>query len=187
VRNGLVTVGSALLVGGLFLSLREHSRIWYTPFVVGGFLLLETVNGSNRFSVLKHTQYFLKLWLIFLGMTIAIETVGDQWLNLWFYPRLSGLAYVFHVLIIGYPFTGFFALELFVWLQSVPFVRRTQFVFLPVAAFIFAYVNEYPNTFAYEWRYGNWPLGEVLNIPILVPFLWVSLLFVVLFKPWFTI
>ena len=120
-------------------------------------------------------------------MTIAIEAVGDWWLNLWIYPRLARLAYVFHVLIIGYPFTGFFALELFAWLQSFSWVRKTQLAFLPVAAFLFAYLNEYPNTFAYEWRYANWPLGEFLNIPILVPFLWVALLFVVLFKPWFMI
>ena len=134
---------------------------------------------------MKHARRFFKLWVIFFGMTIAIEAIGGRWLSLWFYPRLGGLAYLFHVLIIGYPFTGFFALELFVWLQSFSWVKKTQPA-LPIVAFAFAYLNEYPNTFAYEWRYASWPVGEFLNIPILVPFLWVSLLFVVLFKDWFT-
>lgn len=101
--------------------------------------------------------------------------------RLWIYPYLSGLQYAFHVLLVGYPFTGFFALELFVWFQGFPSVRETQFVSLPVAAFIFAYLNEYPNTFAHEWKYVNWPIGEFLNVPILVPFLWVPLLFVLRF------
>ena len=56
-----------------------------------------------------------------------------------------------------------------------------------MAAFIFGYLNEYPNTFAYEWKYANWPLGEFLKIPILVSSLWVLLLFELFFKHWFTI
>ena len=54
-----------------------------------------------------------------------------------------------------------------------------------IAAFLFGYVNEYPNTFAHEWVYVNWPLGEVLGIPILVSILWVALLAVLLLKSFY--
>jgi hypothetical protein len=185
-RTVLALGGSVLVIGGLFLSIARHSTFWYSAFVVGGFLLLEAVNGSKGFSVLKHTEHFLKVWLIFFGLAIAIEVLGRLWLNLWSYPRLHGLQYVFHVLIVGYPFVGFFSLEFLVWLQSFSWVRRTQPKSLPVALFAFAYLNEIPNTFVCEWSYSNWPLGELLKIPVLVPFLWISLLFVVLYKPWFT-
>ena len=55
-------------------------------------------------------------------------------------------------------------------------------IILPIAAFLFGYLNEYPNIFAYEWKYINWSLGEFLGIPILVSLLWILLLVVILFK-----
>jgi len=178
----LIPTGFIIFLFGLYLALFQHSDIWYSVFLVGGFLLLEGINFQKGFSVLKNIKWFLLTWLIFIGITIVVEIIGNSWLNLWDYPTFSKLNYFIHVLIIGYAFTGFFGLEFFVLLQRYFPSRRAQIVILPIAAFLFGYLNEYPNTFAYEWKYINWSLGEFLGIPILVSLLWILLLIVIFFK-----
>lgn len=181
----LVFLGLVMFVLGLYLAFFQHSDIWYSVFLVGGFLFLEGINSQRGFSVLKNKKWFLLTWLIFIVITIAVEIVGNLWLNLWDYPTFNQLDYIIHVLIIGYPFSGFFGLEFFVLLQKCFSSRKAQIITLPVSAILFGYLNEFPNTFAYEWKYINWPGGEFLGISISVSFLWILLLFVILFKKHF--
>lgn len=178
----LVSVGLFLFVLGLYLAFFQHSDIWYSVFLVGGFLFLEGINYSKGFSVLKNRKLFLQTWLIFIVIAIVIEIIGNLWLNLWDYPTFNKLNYLIHVLVTGYVFTSFFGLEFFVLLQRIFKSKKSQIIILPVSAFLFGYLNEYPNIFAYEWKYINWPLGEFLGIPILVSLLWIVLLFVLFFK-----
>jgi hypothetical protein len=149
---------------------------------MGGFLLLEGINYQKGFSVLKNKKWFLLTWLIFMALTIFVEIIGNLWLNLWDYPTFNTLDYLIHVIVIGYAFTGFFGLEFFVIVQRTFISKKAQLIVLPIAAFFFGYLNEYPNIFAYEWKYINWPFSEFLGIPILVSFLWLLLLIVILFK-----
>lgn len=178
----LIPTGLIIFLFGLYLALFQHSDIWYSFFLIGGFLLLEGINFPRGFSVLKNPKWFLITWLIFIGITVVVELIGNSWLNLWDYPTFNKFDYFIHVLIIGYAFTGFFGLEFFVLLQNFFYSRAVQIILLPIAAFIFGYLNEYPNTFAYEWKYINWPFGEFLRIPIFVSLLWILLLTVILFK-----
>ena len=178
----LIPIGFAIFLFGLYLALFKHSDIWYSVFLIGGFLLLEGINFRKGFSVLKNIKWLLLTWLIFIGITIVVEVIGNTWLNLWNYPTFSKFDYFVHVLIIGYAFTGFFGLEFFVLLQRYFSSRKAQIIALPIAALLFGYLNEYPNIFAYEWKYINWPFGEFLGIPILVSLLWALLLIVILFK-----
>lgn len=178
----LVPVGLFLFAFGLYLAFFKHSDIWYSFFLIGGFLFLEGINYPKGFSILKNRKWFLQTWLIFIVIAVVIEIVGNLWLNLWDYPTFSKLNYLIHLLVTGYVFTGFFGLELFVLLQRIFTSRKSQIIILPISSFLFGYLNEYPNIFAYEWKYVNWPFGEFLGIPILVSFLWIILLFVLFFK-----
>ena len=178
-------VGLILFVFGLGLAFFRHYDSWYSVFLTGGFLFLEGVNFPKGFSVLKNGGRFLPTWLIFIATAIAVEVVGNYWLNLWDYPTFDKLDYLIHVLIIGYPLACFFGLEFFVLLQRIFKSSRVQIAILPIAAFLFGYLNEYPNLFAYEWKYNNWPFGESLGIPILVALLWILLLVVLFFKKQF--
>ena len=178
----LIPLGLAIFVWGLYLAFFQHSDIWYSVFLIGGFLFLEGINSRKGFSVLKNRKWFLLTWLIFIAITIVLEIIGNSWLNLWDYPTFNKLDYLIHVLVIGYAFTGFFSLEFFVFLQRIFTSRKIQIIILPISAILFGYLNEYPNIFAYEWKYINWPFGEFLGIPILVSFFWILLLTVILFK-----
>ncbi|RJQ13548.1 hypothetical protein C4553_03340 [Candidatus Parcubacteria bacterium] len=178
----LVLSGFVILVSGLYLAFLQHSDIWYSVFLVGGFLFLEGINSQREFSIIKNKKRLFLTWLIFIIITVAVEIIGNSWLNLWDYLTFNRLEYLIHVIIIGYPLTGFFGLEFFVLLQRYFHSRKTQMIILPISAFLFGYLNEYPNVFASEWKYINWPLGSFLGIPILVSFLWILLLFVLLFK-----
>jgi len=178
----LTSFGLILFVFGLYLAFFQHSNIWYSFFVIGGFLLFEGINYQKGFSVLKNIKWFLQTWLIFIVIGTVIEIIGNLWLNLWDYPTFSRLNYLIHLFITGYVFTGFFGLEFFVLLQRIFPSRKLQIILLPISSFIFGYLNEYPNIFAYEWKYINWPFGEFLGIPILVSILWIILLFVLFFK-----
>ena len=178
----LTLTGLVLFVFGLYLAFFQHSDIWYSVFLVGGFLFLEGINYPKGFSVLKNRKWFLKTWLIFIVIAVVIEIIGNLWLNLWDYPTFNKLNYLIHLLVTGYVFTGFFGLEFFVLVQRIFKSKKSQIIILPVSAFLFGYLNEYPNIFAYEWKYINWPLGEFLGIPILVSLLWIILLFVLFFK-----
>ena len=178
----LIPLGLILFVFGLYLAFFQHSDIWYSFFLIGGFLLLEGINYPKGFSVFTNIKWFLKIWLIFIVIAIIIEIIGNLWLNLWDYPTFNKLNYLMHLLITGYVFTGFFGLEFFVLLQRIFTSKKTQIIILPISAFLFGYLNEYPNIFAYEWKYVNLPLGEFLGIPILISLLWLILLFVLFFK-----
>jgi len=178
----LASFGLILFVFGLYLAFFQHSNIWYSFFIIGGFLFLEGVNYPKGFSVLKNIKWFLQTWLIFIVIGVVIEIIGNLWLNLWDYPIFNKIDYLIHVLIIGYPFVSFFGLDFFILFQRIFISKRSQIIILPIFAFIFGYLNEYPNMFAYEWKYINWPFGEFLGIPITVSFLWITLLLVLLFK-----
>ena len=178
----LLPFGLVLFVFGLYLAFFQHSNIWYSFFLIGGFFLVEGINYPYGFSVLKNRKLFLRTWLIFIVISIFIEIVGNYWLDLWDYPSFGKTEYLIHLLITGYVFTGFFGLEFFVLLQRIFTSKKSQIIILPIFAFLFGYLNEYPNIFAYEWKYINWPFGEFLGIPILVSFLWIILLFVLFFK-----
>ena len=180
----LIPIGLLLFVFGLYLAFFQHSDIWSSVFLIGGFLLLEGINIPKGFSVLKNRKWFLFTGLIFIVIGIAVEIIGNLWLNLWYYPTFNKLDYLIHILVIYYAFTGFFGLEFLVLLQRIFTSRKAQIVILPITAFLFGYLNEYSNTFAYEWKYinWNWPFGEFLGIPIWVSFLWILLLIALFFK-----
>jgi len=178
-------IGLGLFLLGLYLAFVQHSPIWYTPYLIGGFLSFESIKSRTGFSVLKDPRNFALVWLIFIVITIGVELTGNYWLDLWTYPSFGTLEYFIHIILIGYAFTGFFGLMVFVSLQKLFRSRRQQMIVLPIAAFLFGYVNEYPNTFAHEWVYVNWPFGEVLGIPILVSILWIAWLVVLPLKRFF--
>lgn len=178
----IIIVGIILFLFGLYLAFFAHSTIWYTFFTIGGFLLFEGLNVSNGFSVLRKKTRFVLVWFAFILIAVAGELVCNTWLNLWDYPSFNEMEFFFHALIIGYPFTGFFGLGVFVFLEGLFPERRAKWIVLPVSAFLLGYLVEYPNVFAYEWKYINWPLGEFLGIPILASLLWILLLFALLFK-----
>jgi len=181
----LFPIGAAIFILGLFLAFFEHSDIWYSFFLIGGFLLLEGVNYTDGFSVLKNPRRFLETCLIFLGITVLIEIIGNFWLNLWNYPTFGRLDYFIHVLIIGYVFTFFFGLEFFVLIKRLVRSKPVRVIVLPIAAILFGYLSEYPNTFAFEWKYINWPFAEFLGIPVFVSLLWLLLLSVMPFEKLF--
>lgn len=178
----LIPIGLIIFIFGLYLAFSKHSNVWYSVFVIGGFLFLEGINYPKGFSVLKNRKWFLRTWLIFIIIAVITEIIGNLWLNIWNYPAFNKLDYLVNVLIIGYPFIIFFGLEFFVLLQRIFTSRKSQIIILPISAFLFGYLNEYPNIFAYEWKYVNLPLGEFLGIPILISLLWFILLFVLFFK-----
>lgn len=178
----LIPTGLLIFLFGLYLAFFQHSDVWSSVFLIGGFLLLEGINIPKGFSVLKNRKWFLLTWLIFIAIAIAVEIIGNLWLNLWNYPTFNKLDYLIHVLVIYYTFAGFFGLEFFVLLQRIFPSRKALIIILPISAILFGYLNEYSNIFAYEWKYNNWPFGEFLGIPILVSLLWILSLVVLFFK-----
>ena len=179
--------GFTILLLGLYLAFFMHSKIWYSFFVIGGFLFLESLNSKEGFSVLNDKKKFLFVFFIFAILGILIEIVGNLWLNLWDFPNLNKLDYLIHVIIITYPLVSFFGLELFVLINRITASRTSLLIIAPITAFIFGFLNEYPNLFAYEWRYNKMPFGELFGIPILMYFSWLLILFTLLFKKLFVL
>ena len=121
--------------------------------------------------------------MIFVIFGVITEIVGNLWLEKWD-SDFNSLEYIIHVILISYPFVCFFSLELFVFIKNI-FKSKNIILILPVSAFVFGYINEIPNTFAYEWKYKNLPLGEFLGVPILISFLWLLILLTLLFERFF--
>jgi hypothetical protein len=182
--KSLLLAGIVLLLTGLYLAFIQHSTIWYSFFVIGGFLLFEGLNKYKGFSVLKYPKKFLLIWFYFILITIVVEIIGNYWLDMWDYPTYGIWEYLLHIIIIGYPFAFFGGLGLFVYIQK-NFPLR-QKVMLPIVAILFGYVNEIPNLYAHVWIYKNWPFGDFLRIPVSVSILlWGMLLAVLTFKRFF--
>jgi hypothetical protein len=180
----LISSGIIVLISGLYLAFIDHSPIWYSFFLVGSFLFLEGINQKKGYSLLKNWRAFLLVWLIFIAITILTEWIGKFALHAWEYPHFGRIDYLIHVILIGYPIAFFVAIEFFVIIKRyVP--KNLLLIMLPISAIIFGYLNEIPNLFAYEWKYREMMLGNVLGIPILVSFLWLLILLVQLFEKYF--
>ena len=174
--------GIAAFLFGLYLAFFIHSKIWYSFFVIGGFLFLESINSKRENSIFSDKKRFLALFFAFFIAGIIIEIIGNLWLNMWKLPDLNKSEYIFHVLLIGYPFPCLFGLEFLTLLSRFFPSKNIRFIILPFGALIFGLINEYPNTYAYEWRYNSLPLGEFLGIPIMILFLWLLLLLTIPIK-----
>ena len=173
--------GIAAFLLGLYLAFFIHSKIWYSFFVIGGFLFLEFIN-SKRNSIFSDKKRFFALFFAFFIAGIIIEIIGNLWMDIWKLPNLNKSEYVFHVLLIGYPFVCLFGLEFLTLLTKFFHSKKAWFIILPFGALIFGLINEYPNTYAYEWKYNSLPLGEFLGIPIVILFLWLFLLLTIPIK-----
>lgn len=173
-------LGLLLFVLGLYFAFALHSPIWYSFFVIGGFLAFEGIN-QKKFSVLKKPKWFAVTWLVFIILAIITELIGQQWLHAWKYPAFDTTMYLIHVILIGYPFVAFFGMHLFVFVKRYLPSKWTWFL-VPVVAIIFGYINELPNLSAYEWKYSQLPLGHFLGVPILISILWLLLLIVQFFE-----
>lgn len=178
----LTPIGLLLFTFGLYLAFFVHSSAWYGIFLIGGFFVFEGLNFQKGFSVLKNKKWFLLTWFMFILAGIIFEVIGHFWLHLWIYPTFNKLEYFIHVLIIGFPFTGFLGLEFYAFLQRFLTTTKKRVIFLPFFTILFGYLCEYPNTFAYEWRYTNLPLGNLLGITVLMSISWLFLLTVLLFR-----
>ena len=174
--------GIAVFLFGLYSAFFVHSKIWYSFFVVGGFLFLESINSRDENSVFSNKKRFIALFFAFFMAGIIIEIVGNLLLNMWDYPSYKKLDYIIHVLIIGYPFVCLFGLEFLTLLTKFFHSKKVRFIILSLSAIIFGFFNEYPNTYAYEWKYNSLPLGELLGIPVMMLFLWLLLLLTIPIK-----
>ena len=168
--------GIAAFLLGLYLAFFIHSKIWYSFFVVGGFLFLEFINSKKGNSMFSDKKRFLPLFFAFFIAGIIIEIIGNLWLNMWELPNLNKYEYIFHVLLIGYPFPCLFGLQFLTLLTKFFHSKKARFIILPFSAVIFGFISEYPNTYAYEWKYNSLPFGELFGIPILILFSWMLLL-----------
>ena len=168
--------GIAAFLLGLYLAFFIHSKIWYSFFVVGGFLFLEYVNSKRGNSIFSDKKRFLSLFFAFFVAGIIIEIIGNLLLNMWKLPDLNKSEYIFHVLLIGYPFACLFGLEFLTLLMQLLRSKKARFIILPFSAIIFGFVNEYINTYAYEWKYNPLLFGELFGIPIAILFSWMLLL-----------
>ena len=174
--------GIAAFLFGLYSAFFVHSKIWYSFFVVGGFLFLESVNSKRGNSISSNKKRFIALFFAFFTAGIIIEIIGNLLLNMWDYPSYKKLEYIFHVLLIGYPFPCLFGLEFLTLLMRFFPSKNIRLIILPFGTLIFGLINEYPNTYAYEWKYNSLPLGEFLGIPIVILFLWLLLLLTIPIK-----
>ena len=133
----LSLAGIVLLLTGLYLAFVANSPFWYSPFIIGGFLFFEGLNRPHQFSVLKNPRGFLITWFTFILITIGVEFVGGFWLHLWYYPAYGTFDYLIHVVLIGYAFTGFFGLELFVFVLNKIRSVGVRYIILPIVALLF--------------------------------------------------
>lgn len=177
-KSSLIICGGFLFLFGLMSPVLWEYFYWYTPFTIGGFLFLEGVN-LPVFSVLRKPRHFFAAWLTLIALATMIEIIGNTWIDAWDYPGFTTVQYIVEVLVIGYPFVGFFTLELFALLQRTVRPHTLQYATLPIAILFFSYLNEIPNTYVYEWRYTSAPLGSLFNVPVHITMLW-FLLFVLL-------
>ena len=114
----LSLIGFVIFLSSFYLVFFLSSKIWYSFFVIGGFLFLEGFNSRKDFSILKDFKKFIFIWFVFALIGVLLEIIGNFYLDKWDYPNYSKLDYIIHVVLIGYPFVGFFAMELFVFLEK---------------------------------------------------------------------
>lgn len=173
--NALGIIGLLSVVYGVLSAILASNVIWFSYFAIGGTLFLAWINNMLKNDSLfeKSKIYVLKTYGIYLLFAILIEIVGELMLNLWNYPSFDLKSKVIHVFLIGYPFVFFFIHESFkIILKKVPSLSLA----IILTTLINAFVNEIPNTFAWEWVYTiPYITFEILEINIIVIIGWIVL------------
>lgn len=183
----LAPIGVVLFGFGLYLAYGTHSDIWYTPYLIGGFLTLERLNSQYGFSILRRRSWSFGVWLVCIAFTLAAELLYNGLLDLWDYPSYDRVEFTVHVALIGWPMTAFFWLEFIALCRQMLLPRRIGITTFVALTLVFAYLCELPNVAAQEWVYHNWPFGSLLGVPVAAILLWVPHLWAlkVLLEPQF--
>jgi len=118
-------IGLALTGFSLHLAIVRQNPTWYTPFVVGSYLLFGAINcllrgRSTLVVAVVHTKRFLQLYTILMLLGFIIDLLLGRLLgDFWIYPSLSRLDQVIHVWLLGYPLALLSAVES-LWLLQYP-------------------------------------------------------------------
>lgn len=178
-RAWISFIGLGLAGYGLVSALFFAGATWYSYYASGGAVALSYLNyrlgrASLLDEICERRTGFLKTYALYLLAGILIEALGRFLLHLWVYPAFDLGDEIVHVFLIGYPASFFFISETLVLIgPALPSRGLT----LLIATLLNAFVQEYPNTFAWEWRY-NIPYVslEILRINVVVIAGWAILI-----------
>lgn len=129
VARQLVAVGAILSLTSVFLAVRETYSAWYTPFVLGSYVLFGSANimahgRSTLSAVYSNPRIWIRLYLILAVLGFIIDVpIGRLLGDLWIYPHFDVIEQFIHVWLIGYPFALLSAVETY-WFFSRLFAKR---------------------------------------------------------------
>ncbi|NIP60323.1 MAG: hypothetical protein GWN71_34255, partial [Gammaproteobacteria bacterium] len=121
--------GAALTAVSILLAVSPGAAAWYTPFVLGSYLLFGTLNattyGASTLLVLRHQpRRWFRLYSAIAVVSLLVDVpVGRLLGPFWSYPHLSLAEQLVHVWLIGYPFGLLSAAETY-WFLYRPIPSR---------------------------------------------------------------
>jgi hypothetical protein len=182
----IVGLGGLVLVAYAFwLALGRADPTWATYLVVGDTILFGALNlartGTGLLADLQRAPWqVLRFYLLTLAITAVIEVVGQLWLGLWSYPRLTLPEQVLHVWLIGEPVTFFAASQ--TWILARSLTRSLPLAFV-LTAVVNAFGQELPDVVAQETVYHMPVTATLFGVNALVLVGWLGL---VAFAAWLT-
>lgn len=115
--RALLASGFGVTVLSLYLAFLARDATWYTPFVLGTYLLFGASNHlvqgrSTLLAVFSYPKHFLRLYLLLTMLTFVIDLpLGRLLGDFWTYPSFDTLDQVIHVWLLGYPLALLSAVE----------------------------------------------------------------------------
>ena len=173
----LVLIAGAFLVAvyGIIIAVWAEQPGWHTPVVVGSSIaaaaaaLLYNQHGV-LLDLAHHPGSVVFQYMIYALLGVVIDIVGQYILGWWGYPDLPLPLQIFHVYLLGYPFSFFFAFELYlIGLAAV----RSAWGSLLIATLVSVAIHELPNVSAKQWVY-QFPGADVMlaGVPVMIVGWW---------------
>jgi len=119
----LLLSGICLALLSLYLAFIARDPRWYTPFVLGTYLLFGASNhlAQNRSTLsaaFSYPKHFFRLYLLLAILSFLIDLLLGRFLgDFWVYPSFDTLDQIVHVWLLGYPLALLSAVESF-WVFS---------------------------------------------------------------------
>ncbi len=170
-------IGIILVITGILLAVIFRIIPWYLYFAPGVIFILVWCNarvGANHLfdRLEKNYKRELIIFLLYLGTACAIELCGNNVFHFWTYPDLLPSPITFSYIILTYIFAFYLLYELYTFLSKILKNQPAAFIITFILA---GFIQEYLNTFVYEWKYTLTFLKDplmLLGIPVIMLLGW---------------
>jgi len=161
-----------------YSSYLEYTLLIFLAYPLGGIVMVQTFVFFRDIFIKKHDKKKINIQILkILGLIFLIITLLTVVFELRYGLLYSGFVSFFTATLAAFFYINYKSKQTS-YLKCL-IEKPASYIFITLlASYVNAIIHEFPNTFARQWAYQNFPLNHImiLNIPVVVFFIgWIGL------------